>query len=188
MSPPGVDLGPHRDPPGDAVEPGPQHVALADRPGLLDQDQERRLEGIGDVVRIVQDAPADAQHHRPVPMEDRLERRLVAMGEESLQELGLAQARDGPRVEETFQRIDDRTAMSFRHASGPPPEPRRCRFLYEYTDAGDRSQFFLEISTQPSVGPTIGSEGDRSRAFRDHGPGITNAVSAREHESWRGPG
>ena len=33
----------------------------------------------------------------------------------------------------------------------------------------------------------VGPYGFRD-AFRDHGPGITNAVSAREHESWQGPG
>ena len=100
---PGVDLGTHRDASGDAVEPGSQYVALADRPGLLDQDQEGGLKGVGDVVRVIQDAPADAQDHRPMPMEDRLEGRLVAMGEESLQELSLGQTCDGPCVEQTSQ-------------------------------------------------------------------------------------
>ncbi len=85
------------------MEPGPQYVAIADRPGLLDQDQEGGLESVGDVVRVIEHAPADAQHHRPVPMEDRLEGRRVAMCQEALQELSLAQARDGPSVEETTQ-------------------------------------------------------------------------------------
>src|SRR5262245_24037925 len=32
--------------PRDAVEPGAQDVAIADRAGLLDQDEERRLDGV----------------------------------------------------------------------------------------------------------------------------------------------
>ena len=104
---PGVDLGPHRDPSGDAIEPGRQHVAIADRPGLLDQDEEGGLKRVGDVVRIIQHAPADAQHHRPVPVEDRLEGRPVALGQEPIEELGLAQPGDRPRPEEVAQRIDD---------------------------------------------------------------------------------
>jgi hypothetical protein len=58
-----------------AEEPARQRVGPADRSGPPRQDQERRLGGILGVVEPAQDAAADAEHHRPVPLHQRRERR-----------------------------------------------------------------------------------------------------------------
>ena len=97
-SPPGrLDAGPHGDPPGDPVEPRAERVALADRPGLADQDEERRLEGVLRVVRVAQHAAADPQDHRPVPAQDSLEGRLVPAAGEPVEELPLADSSWSPQ-------------------------------------------------------------------------------------------
>ena len=61
---------------GHAVQPGADRLALADRAGLAEQDQERRLERVVGLVRVAQDAPADAEHHRAVPLDQQGEGRL----------------------------------------------------------------------------------------------------------------
>ncbi len=81
------------DPERDPIQPVRQQVAVAQCAGLPDQDQERRLEGVLDVVRVIEQAPADAQHHRPVPRHDRLEGDLVAIAHEPRQELPFREPR-----------------------------------------------------------------------------------------------
>ena len=49
---------------------------------------------------VAQGAPADAEDHRPVPRDQGREGGLVAAAGEPLQELTLAQARDGPGREQ----------------------------------------------------------------------------------------
>ena len=85
--PGGGGIGPDRHAVGHPIEPGPQRDAAADRTRFLDEDQERGLEGILGVVRILQDAPADAQDHRPVTRHQDLERRGVIPGGEALEQL-----------------------------------------------------------------------------------------------------
>ena len=68
---PQAGRGPH----GDGVEPGPERVA--DPEGLRPQcqRQEDGLEGILDVVLVAERGPAGAPDHRPVALEQGLERR-----------------------------------------------------------------------------------------------------------------
>ena len=92
---------------GDAVEPARDLLPAHDRGRLPGQDQEGRLEGVLGLVRIAQDAAADAQHHRPVPLHqlgECLLGRLVPTREESLEQLlvaerpGHAELIEGPQV------------------------------------------------------------------------------------------
>ena len=62
-----------RDPIRDLAQPAAQDLALADRAGSTGQDQEGGLERILDLVRVAEHAPADAQDHRPVAQDQRLE-------------------------------------------------------------------------------------------------------------------
>ena len=78
------------------MEPGAERVADPERPRLADQDQEGGLEGVLGVVRVAEDAPADAQDHRPVPLDQGREGqlgRLAAPGREPLEELAVGQSR-----------------------------------------------------------------------------------------------
>jgi hypothetical protein len=50
------------------------------------EHEERRLKGVLGVVQVAQDAPAQPQHHRPVPRHQDRERRLIALADEALQQ------------------------------------------------------------------------------------------------------
>jgi hypothetical protein len=52
-----------------AVQPRADRLALADRAGLAEQHEEGRLERVLGLVRVAQDPPADAEHHRAVPLD-----------------------------------------------------------------------------------------------------------------------
>ena len=84
------------------MEPGPERVAHPQPARLLDQHQERGLKSIFGIMRIGQYAPADAQDHRSVPLDQDGKRQLgglAAVGREPLQELTVGQLADGSDVE-----------------------------------------------------------------------------------------
>ncbi len=67
------------------------------------QDQESGLEGVLGVVMIPDDAPADAQHHRAVPLNQGGKGQLgepVTACQELFHELPIGQAGDRPLVED----------------------------------------------------------------------------------------
>ena len=83
---------------GHLMQPGAQRIPHPEGASLADQDQERRLECVLGVVRVGQDAPADALHHRPVPLDQDREGELggvIPIGREPFQELAVGQTR-GP--------------------------------------------------------------------------------------------
>ena len=98
----GVRPGPRRDPRGRAEQPARHRLPLLDRARPPDQCEERRLKGILGVVRVVEHAPAEPQHHRPVPRHQRLERRILAV-EEPPQQLAVGQRSQGPGAEQRLQ-------------------------------------------------------------------------------------
>jgi hypothetical protein len=69
---------------------------------LAGQNEERGLEGILGIVRVVQHAPADAEDHRTVGPHDSLERGLISMRHEPLQQLPLAGPDRRPVFEEAL--------------------------------------------------------------------------------------
>ncbi len=99
-TPPGrIGPGAHRNAIGHAVQPGAQPMHIAQSPGLADQDQEGRLERIVNVVGIGEPAAADSQDHRAVPLDECLQRRYVAVGNEPIQELTVVQTGHAPGLE-----------------------------------------------------------------------------------------
>ena len=60
------------------MQPWAERVGVAKRAGPPQEYQERRLEGVLDVARVVEQPPANAQHHRPMPPHERLEGRFIA--------------------------------------------------------------------------------------------------------------
>ncbi len=85
------------------MEPRPERLAHPQAPGLLDQDQERGLEGVVSVMGVAKHGPADAEHHRPMTMDQRRERQLrglILTRREPLEQLRVSQADDRPHVEE----------------------------------------------------------------------------------------
>ena len=75
----GVGPCPHGDSVGDPMDPVAQQPGVADGFGPADQHQERRLEGILNVMFLAQDAPADAQDHRSMTSDQGGKRRLIAL-------------------------------------------------------------------------------------------------------------
>jgi hypothetical protein len=57
----------------------------------VDEHKERGLEGIFGICLVAQDAAAHPQHHRSVPAQKRLKRRLLAPGEECVEQLPVGQ-------------------------------------------------------------------------------------------------
>src|SRR6266481_8917322 len=71
---------------GNAVEPTRPRVSVLHRPELLGQKQKRGLECVLAVLRMLQDAPANAIDHRPMPTYQGLEYHIVASGEVAFDE------------------------------------------------------------------------------------------------------
>src|SRR5262249_2627232 len=103
---------------GDAVQPGADRLPLTDRAGLAGQREERGLEGVLGVLRVAQDPPAHTEHHRAVPPHQQLERRLVPLGDEALEELGVRNDAGVRPPAVTAQIPDDGWYGLNRH--GPP--------------------------------------------------------------------
>ena len=63
--------GPDRGAAGDPVEPRPERVLDPQGPRPAGQGEERGLEGVLRLLLVAEDRPADAEHPRPVPPDDR---------------------------------------------------------------------------------------------------------------------
>ena len=104
------------------VQPRPQRVAHPEAAGLAHQHQERGLKGILRVVRISQDAPADAQDHRPMPLHqggERLFGRITPLGREPLEQLPIGQVANRPGREEHAKLPHDAAILSCGHGLSP---------------------------------------------------------------------
>jgi hypothetical protein len=77
---------------GHAVKPAGQRLPPADGPRLAGQQQEGGLVHVLGVVLVVQQAPRDAEHHRPVPPQEGVEGRLFAPAHEPRQQFAVAGA------------------------------------------------------------------------------------------------
>jgi hypothetical protein len=107
---------------GDAVEPASARGPVPDRAGLAEQDEEGRLKGVLDVVRVAQGVPADAEDHRPVPVDQGREggfRGLAASCEEAVEQLSVGEAGDDSEVEESMDLFQDVPASAGQHGSSP---------------------------------------------------------------------
>ena len=107
---------------GNPMEPGTKRVLNPERPGLLDQDQKRGLEGVLGIVMVSQGLPADAQNHRAVTLDQGGEGQLGGLatpGQESLQELPVGQLADRPQIEQSSKPPLFSSARSSCHESTP---------------------------------------------------------------------
>src|SRR5262249_3129959 len=96
----------------------------------------RRLKRILRVARVGQRPPAHSPHQRPMPLQDRLERRLVAAANEALQQTAIAQRRrfELPQVPDDAA---ERSAGHDEHSPGNDGYTVICR------ENGIRVQDFL---------------------------------------------
>ncbi len=112
-----------RDPIGRPVQPTGQRVAVANRAGLADQDQEGRLEGIMGIVRLVQNQLTDAKHHGAVSLDNGCERQLGGLpgaAREPLHQLGISKPSECPDFEQCMEVLEVSAISSLCHL----PDPR----------------------------------------------------------------
>jgi hypothetical protein len=55
-------------------------------------------------MRIAEDAPADREYGRGMPLEEAAERRLIAMGKEAVEQLPVRKTEQGAMVEQSIER------------------------------------------------------------------------------------
>jgi hypothetical protein len=79
-----------RDPAGDAVEPAGQRRGRADVGRPAGQDQEGGLEGVFSVMHVGQQPSAYPEDHWTVPADHRGKGILIALGDELLEQAGIA--------------------------------------------------------------------------------------------------
>jgi hypothetical protein len=90
-----IDSGPQRDALGHAVEPACQAFALAERASMPHKDEKRCLKCVVRIVHVAQHVPANAQDHRPVPIEQGRKRSLgnfTGAYQEPVQKLAIGQS------------------------------------------------------------------------------------------------
>ncbi len=102
IAPAEVDPGAERDPAGHAMEPSRQRIRIVDRARPAGQQQERRLERILGQVAVGQQMATDAQHHRPMPLDQGRERRLGCLTTvgELIEQAAIGRCTQRPDVEE----------------------------------------------------------------------------------------
>jgi hypothetical protein len=103
-------------PMSDAAKPVAHTLAIADRARATDQHEKRRLKRILNVVFVTESAAANSQNHRSMPTDQSGESRLVRRGDEPLQKIPLAQARDGPFIKDAVKTLQNSPRMKSHHA------------------------------------------------------------------------
>jgi hypothetical protein len=78
---------------GDPVQPTSKGFALANGAGLARQYEEGCLESVFDILFSVEQAPADTMNQALVSPHEELKGSLIALGHESLEELGIGNGR-----------------------------------------------------------------------------------------------
>jgi hypothetical protein len=78
---------------GDTVQPVADLVAGDYRCSFASQDHESGLESVISVVGIAKDAPANTQHHGAMALDEGLESRSVAAGNEAFQKPAIGSRR-----------------------------------------------------------------------------------------------
>ncbi len=99
----------------DAVEPVAEQFRLTQRPRLADEQEKCGLKGVLGIVAVAQDAPAHAEDHRPVALQQRGKRRLVAALDELLQQTDVGCLAAG-----ATEVVKDGSQLSHGHVVGPP--------------------------------------------------------------------
>ena len=89
---------------------------------LSRQHEKRRLERVLRQVLVVQDPPANAEHHWPVPLHQGRERYLIALFHKRSEQIPIALPIRLLRGDERAEIVKDRWHETFRHGD-PPPAP-----------------------------------------------------------------
>ncbi len=97
------------------MKPGGQRLADPQGPSLANQDEERRLKRILDVLGLAEDSPADGDNHGPVPGHEGSKSRFVPILGKSLNELRIRQAGRCAPDEEPAQIAQGCPELSARH-------------------------------------------------------------------------
>src|SRR5262249_51922659 len=101
------------------VKPAADLLRPSKRCGFADEDEKGGLKGIFSIGRIMQHAPADAEHHRPMPAHECGERRLIAMEQEPFEKLRIAEAAGIAGQNHAAQLPHEAVALSHRHWANP---------------------------------------------------------------------
>ena len=101
----------------DAIQPTREGVALVNRRRPPCQDEKSGLKRVLGVVSIVEDAAANAEHHRTVSAHQARERRLLACGDEAAQQLAILLADGG--CDRASEEVDDPIHRQTRHIDIP---------------------------------------------------------------------
>jgi RNA polymerase sigma factor (sigma-70 family) len=102
-----------------AVEIAGHGRPVADLGRVAGQDEERRLKGIFGVVGVRQDASADAEDHRPVPAQQRVECRFIPALREPFQEAAVRRIRQHLIGQEAFDLAQHMTGVGCIHERIP---------------------------------------------------------------------
>ena len=112
---PGVD----GDPQGDTMQPAPDGLLPAHGNGSSDEDQKGCLERVFGVVLVAQNRAADAEDHRPVPIDQGGERRSSRLvppltARQAAEQVSIGQSADRARVEKRPDVIEQNFSSSSR--------------------------------------------------------------------------
>src|SRR5262249_26807301 len=122
-----ADTGRLGDSVSDLVQPTTDGIVLADRPGLADQSQKRGLKSVLRVVRVAADATANIEDHLAVPPNQQLERRLIAVGREALQQLGVRHFAQPASAHRAAEMVNNALELLGRHECSSPGVDRLLR-------------------------------------------------------------
>jgi hypothetical protein len=141
----------------DAVQPAGDRVALGDGIRLAQQHQEGGLEGVISIGGVAQDAAADVPDHRPVPQQQRLECRLVAVVGEADQQVAVGRLAGSAR--RTPQVSQDQGQGRMKH-----PNSLRGSFLVMVVEGGGvlLTSFFERLDSVEGIDSSTRRYGSRS--------------------------
>ena len=144
----GVRPAPDRDPVGDREQPPAERGRGVHRLRLLQQHEERGLEGVVDVGRVGQHLPARREHGLPVPGDEGAERVVVAVPEEPVEQVAVARPRGRPSGGPTAAAC----GRSGRAPAGPRRSPRRVGNSTRHCpDGGPRRGFSARRGRPASI-------------------------------------
>ena len=110
------------------MQPTGQRRPGADRSRLLGQGQERRLERILGQMMIAENAPADAEHHRSMPPDQKFECGRIAVPGEAREQPLVGQGSGRVRIDLPADDAQHACQTAARHGSLQEVSGRTGRF------------------------------------------------------------
>ena len=125
----------------DPVQPGAQRVLAPDGGRLAGEHQKCGLPGVLGVVGMAEHPAADAQHHRPVALDQGGERGLVPARDEAVQQVAVGGRVRGRRGRQLADVMQNGVQMSVAHVPGSPEGPARPDTFIVSTAGGCDTDF-----------------------------------------------